>query len=311
VWALTALLVASCGAQTTRAGSIAPELSPAAPDTPLDITTTAGRLVPVPPPAGTDVTVPLDTPQLPDTGAPPPSLGPLVVTPRDPAEAERSLASRDGEIVLDAEFLGIALHDPAVPRSAGGPAAAPDLQTHLRRIVTLRDGADGDATGGGAATAPPRAGDGHSLLYVLLEPLAMDLLEQTLDSVGEVDGTAVFSVLGRGAFVLEMSRDGSGIALHELYSNNSVTFGNPASNGYVGDDSGWQRHGPGGPGISKNPSDEYYGEKDGFHYLFSALARIFRAVEWALDAPLAVAIPLLTLLLAGITVSAIRNSARG
>lgn len=107
----------------------------------------------------------------------------------------------------------------------------------LRGVVTL--------TGARTAPQPSRTGvstrEGDSLLG-MLQPLALDLIEASLTDKRVIDGTMVFSLLGRGTFVVEAARDGTGVVLSEL--NSGLEFmlgGDPARQQARPESASWDR----------------------------------------------------------------------
>ena len=104
-------------------------------------------------------------------------------------------------------------------RSGTGSASIADL---LRGVITMR-GPSGSGNPG--RPRPPAVGAGGDPLSLMLQPLAAEVLDAAITSTQTVDGRKVFSVFGGGAFVLEASREGPGIALSELNSGSRIVLG--------------------------------------------------------------------------------------
>jgi hypothetical protein len=174
--------------------------------------------------------------------------------------------------------------------------SGPSVMEVLRSVVTI--------TGARSPAQPSRAGTavagGDSLLGVL-RPLAADLLELGLTDRRVIDGTMVFSILGRGAFVVEAARDGSGLVLSELRSGFDIVLGrDPALRRPAPEAAAWEQDQPElMPASWRHSAGDDSGLRRAMDAMFGVFHGLVRVVVWVATTPLmlAIAAPVLLVLM--------------
>jgi len=217
---------------------------------------------------------------------------------RSAANDASLLDAADGalaEVVMpDLALSRAPLMDYARDRDSG-----PSVMEVLRSVVTIT-GARSPAQPLRAGAAGAASGGGDSLLGVL-QPLAADLLELGVTDRRVIDGTMVFSILGRGAFVVEAARDGSGLVLSELRSGFEVVLGrDPALRRPAPQASAWEQGQPElMPAHWRHTAGDDAGLRRAMDAIFGVLDGLVRAVVWVATTPLmlAIAVPVLLVLM--------------
>ena len=136
---------------------------------------------------------------------------------------------------------------------------------------------------------------------------AADFLAAAITDAQPVDGRMVFSVFGGGAFVLEASRDGAGIALSELETGARVVIGSDPGASTVAAGSSTRNT---GAGVSLLESSVAIEDENPVTAVIGSFTTAFGAavgtVKWFAESPLRLLL-LLPLLLLGAAVELIRR----
>ena len=203
------------------------------------------------------------------------------------------------------ELTSLALSEAPLLDSGQHRTSGTSVAELLRSVVTV----SGERVPQPESTPSGSRRAGGDSLLGFLQPLAVELLESGLSDRRLIDGITVFSILGRGSFVFEVARDGSGLVLSELSTGRGMVFGRDPARRTPADAAPWQSEQAAPvPAQWLAQSSEESTVRLAMDALFGLVHGLVRALVWAATNPvvLALAVPVLLL---GLLIGATRRGA--